>query len=342
MVQDGDKTIKFKSKLNVVKEILKENNISYKKTDIIEPTLDSEVNDLATIKIIRSKNIVFINGGNKSTVSSTAATVAEFLKEQKIELTKDDIINVSLESALSEKTPIKIDYVTYENVVETETIAFKKIEEESDKLAKGETKVDVKGVDGTKEIKRIQKYVNGKLIETYDQSRSIVKKPIDEKVLMGTKEEVADSSSSSEEDEPIEEESTEDSTEASTDGSSDDDTDDSDDETEDNTADNTEDGDDDAEESDDYILMTATAYNIQGTTASGMASGFGKVAVDPNVIPLGTQLRIESTDSWPSYGYAVAADTGGDIQGNRIDLFYDSYDECIQFGRREVKVYIID
>ncbi len=87
--------------------------------------------------------------------------------------------------------------------------------------------------------------------------------------------------------------------------------------------------------------MEATAYNLKGVTASGVMSGFGKVAVDPKVIPLGTKLRIESTDSWPSYGYAVAADTGSAIKGNRIDLFYSSRAKCLEFGRRKVKVYII-
>jgi 3D (Asp-Asp-Asp) domain-containing protein len=60
------------------------------------------------------------------------------------------------------------------------------------------------------------------------------------------------------------------------------------------------------------------------------------VAVDPSVIPLGSRLFIEG------YGYAIAGDTGGAIQGMRIDLCFNSYDEAIRFGRRTVKVYIVD
>ena len=62
----------------------------------------------------------------------------------------------------------------------------------------------------------------------------------------------------------------------------------------------------------------------------------GVVAVDPDVIPLGTRLFI------PGYGEAVAADTGGAIVGNRIDLVMDSYGEAMDFGRRDVTVYVLD
>jgi len=68
----------------------------------------------------------------------------------------------------------------------------------------------------------------------------------------------------------------------------------------------------------------------------------GVVAVDPKVIPLGTKLYIESPDGSYVYGCAVAGDTGGAIKGNRIDLFMDTYSECMQFGRRTMNVYILN
>ena len=94
-----------------------------------------------------------------------------------------------------------------------------------------------------------------------------------------------------------------------------------------------------------YMIFEATAYypgprNFGGgvgpRTAIGMIARRGVVAVDPSVIPLGTHLYIEG------YGYAVAGDTGGNIQGRRIDLCYNTYDEAIQFGRQPVKVFILD
>lgn len=90
--------------------------------------------------------------------------------------------------------------------------------------------------------------------------------------------------------------------------------------------------------------MVATAYYpgpestgtyADGFTATGMRAGHGVVAVDPKVIPLGTKLFI------PGYGTAIAADVGGAIKGNRIDLCFDTYREAIHFGRKQLKVYIL-
>jgi 3D (Asp-Asp-Asp) domain-containing protein len=84
--------------------------------------------------------------------------------------------------------------------------------------------------------------------------------------------------------------------------------------------------------------MLATAYTAGsagggGMTASGRRAGYGIVAVDPRIIPLGTRLYI------PGYGMAIAGDTGGDIVGNRIDLGFDSLRGAMLFGRRDVTVY---
>ena len=89
------------------------------------------------------------------------------------------------------------------------------------------------------------------------------------------------------------------------------------------------------------LSMEASAYlptdgNGAGITATGAIARRGIVAVDPNVIPLGTRVYI------PGYGTAVAADTGGAIRGNKIDLCMESYGEAINFGRRSVDVYILN
>jgi len=89
----------------------------------------------------------------------------------------------------------------------------------------------------------------------------------------------------------------------------------------------------------------ATAYcNSVGTiTSTGARAQVGFVAVDPRVIPYGTLLYITSSCRTFVYGYAVAADTGGDLRRGRIDvdLFFDSRFETIHHGRRTVDIYIL-
>jgi len=92
-------------------------------------------------------------------------------------------------------------------------------------------------------------------------------------------------------------------------------------------------------------VMEATAYYpgpescgkwADGYTYTGKKAGYGVVAVDPKVIRLGTQLYIEG------YGKAEAADIGGAIKGNKIDLCYETYQEALRFGRKKIKVYILE
>ncbi len=99
-----------------------------------------------------------------------------------------------------------------------------------------------------------------------------------------------------------------------------------------------------------YIDCEATAYDMSaeenggyaGQTATGVPLEKGVIAVDPRVIPLGSRVYVEAIDGSWSYGYAVAADTGGAIKGKRVDLCFRTRKECIQFGRKACRVYILN
>jgi peptidoglycan DL-endopeptidase CwlO len=80
------------------------------------------------------------------------------------------------------------------------------------------------------------------------------------------------------------------------------------------------------------LTVVATGYSMQGHTASGIPVGPGVVAVDPGVIPIGTRLTI------PGYGEGIAADTGGAIQGARIDLWFSTQADAVAWGRRSVTI----
>ena len=88
------------------------------------------------------------------------------------------------------------------------------------------------------------------------------------------------------------------------------------------------------------LTMQSTAYTGGTLTATGTKpvynpGGISTIAVDPNVIPLGSKVYVSG------YGTAIAADTGGAINGNIIDLYFNSEADCIAWGRRNVTVEIL-
>ena len=89
------------------------------------------------------------------------------------------------------------------------------------------------------------------------------------------------------------------------------------------------------------MVAHTTAYTIHcgngdGLTSIGLVPRVGIVAVDPNVIPYYTKMYI------PGYGIAVAGDCGGAINGNDVDVFVESYEDAIRWGRRNVEIYILE
>ena len=93
------------------------------------------------------------------------------------------------------------------------------------------------------------------------------------------------------------------------------------------------------------LTMTATAYTAYCEGCSGITKNgtdiranphLKVIAVDPTVIPLGTRVWVEG------YGEAIAADIGGAIKGYIIDVFIPSHEEALEWGRKTVKVHILD
>lgn len=90
-----------------------------------------------------------------------------------------------------------------------------------------------------------------------------------------------------------------------------------------------------------YFTIESTAYSMGGFTSSGSRTirdpnGYSTIAVDPRVIPMGSKVYVEG------YGYAIAADTGSAIKGNIIDVFFNTEAEVLNWGRRNVKIRIIN
>lgn len=93
------------------------------------------------------------------------------------------------------------------------------------------------------------------------------------------------------------------------------------------------------------LTVIATAYDpgpgscgkyADGRTCNGKRAGYGIIAVDPKVIPLGKKLYV------PGYGYGITADVGGAIKGNHIDLGFNSRSGSFKWGKKTVTVNIVD
>lgn len=93
------------------------------------------------------------------------------------------------------------------------------------------------------------------------------------------------------------------------------------------------------------IEGTACAYTAKSgaVTATGTTPKIGTVAVNPKIIPYGSKLFIVSNSGYV-YGYAIAEDTGGDLLNNTIlvDLYMNTREDCLNFGRRNVKIYVLE
>jgi len=93
----------------------------------------------------------------------------------------------------------------------------------------------------------------------------------------------------------------------------------------------------------DWFYFVASGYSANdsiqgtdGTTATGSEVRQGIIAVDPDIIPLGSRIEIKNM------GVFIAEDTGGKIKGNRLDIFFDSKKEAKDFGRKGVWIRILD
>lgn len=251
-----------------------------------------------------SKIVTIRLDGSEMSVSTNAHNLDALLREQNITLGKDDKISHRADTPISSGMYIWIKRVKIQNETRVEAIPFDTAYVASD-LAAGA--VLVPGQNGEKSVTYKVTYVDGKEFRKVRLSSAVTKEAISSKVSCGPKtvRKVAAKPAKS----PNRSVSRQSSRSMSFAGRK-------------------------------TVTMTATAYAAESfrhsKTATGTRAVRGVVAVDPRVIPLGTKLYIEG------YGYAVAADTGGAIKGNRIDLVMNTVRECRNWGRRKVKVHILN
>jgi len=252
----------------------------------------------------KTKKVTIIDNGNSSEIYTSASTVKELLDEDVINFTSEfDFLNVGPDTIITNGLKIEVIHVTSENYTITFEVPYQTIEQEDPTLLKGTSKILTNGKNGMVKNDVEILYHNGVEFKK-NVTQTVLEEKVDMIIAKGTKELPLNDTASNKANLNLGE----------------------------------------------PVKFSATAYcacarccgKATGITASGRKAEYGVVAVDTRVIPLGTKLYIENVDGSFTYGEAIAADTGSAIKGNKVDLFFPTHQEALEFGRKAVNVYIVE
>ena len=304
-VKNGDESVKVVVKDGTVADAVKAAGFTLGETQVTYPPMDTKITKDITVRILDAKTVELTADGETKDVLLPYGTVEEALIMGGVKLGKEDILDVKRDKDISKVDAITIKRVTYKNETETEAVPYDKVKENSDELELGETKIGTEGKDGEKAVVRKVKYIDGERDSSEIIAEKIIRKPVDEVTLVGTKGAGSTGGAGTFTDEN----GVEVSYKYKLTGSG-----------------------------------TAYTAAPGASTSTGAAVYEGGVAVNPNLIPYGSKLYIVSTDGSRTYGYATAVDTGGALMDGSaiVDCFYFSYDACMSWGRRDVNVYVIE
>lgn len=281
-----------------VEEFLKEKDITLNEHDKINPKVSSSIDENMEIVVHTAFPITLVDAGKKKELWSTSTTVADFLTQHDISLETLDRVEPDLKEKVNEEAVVNITRIEKVTDVVEQPIDFAVVTKKDDSLKSGTEKVIKEGKKGIVSKKYEVTLENGKETARKLLSEETVTEKQDKVVAVGTKVEVVQVASRGEA-------STEQGTEM-------------------------------------YVsstAYTASCNGCSGYTATGIdlkSNPNAKViAVDPNVIPLGTKVYVEG------YGYAIAADTGAAVKGNKIDVFFSTKAEAYRWGSKKVNIKII-
>lgn len=288
-----------------IADALKACGVTVDANDKLTAPATKQVSADMVIEVTRQHAVKFTADGETKDLLVEDTTVSALLAEQGIKLGKDDVVTPELTTKITADTDVTVQRVKYEEVTAEEAIPFTETVTNDSSLPRGVTRVDVQGQDGVQEVTRRNKIVDGVVTESTVLSSTVLKEAVNQVSRVGTKDPNGYATIES------------DGTVYDQNG---------------NQVNYTK-----------LLTGKCSAYTGGGITATGAPAAFGRVAVNPNIIPYGTKLFICSPDGKVVYGYAVAADTGGACMRNTIiaDLYYDTLSECYQIGVRNMNVYIL-
>lgn len=307
VITDGEKTVTYTTFETDPAQVLGEAGVPLEEYD----TYTTEaVEGGAAITISRAGKVTVHYHGQTTVVSSQDETTGQLLQRLGLKITGEDVVSHGLEEKTQDGMVLTVDRIVTSREVFSSSVPHETQYREDETLPAGTEMVLVPGQDGELLRTADVTYVNGAETRRSILEETTLRDVVTEVVAVGTgKAEAAP-------DKPV--------------------------------------------IGDGYILLPtgevlsytrsdtveATAYThtdegCDMVTATGTTVHWGTVAVDPSRIPYGTRMFIISNDGSYVYGIATAEDCGGDIKGDRMDLYMPTYEQCREFGRRRCTLYFL-
>ena len=302
-ITDKGVTKEIKTNESDVYEILRAENYTLGTEDRVSYTKDD--NNEGHITIHRAFDIMIKADGELRTVTTLGGKVSDILDKAGVTLSEDDTVSPELDADVSANTEITVTRIRYVNRNKDEALPFETEYQDDPNIALGHEEVLTEGENGVLTLTYKDTYVDGKLTKSEKIGEKVTTKPVNEVIMRGTA--LATPYNT-------------------------------------NTPDTVKLVDGLPENYTRIVSGKATAYSAYpgARTASGRYAVVGTVAVNPNVIPYGSELYIVSHDGLV-YGYAIAADTGlGMMEGTvAVDLFMASYADSCRWGAHYVDIYVL-
>lgn len=307
VITDGERVMTYTTFATDPAEVLGKAGVELSEHD----TYTTEaVEGKSSITVNRANHITVRYHGQTREVTGTEETVGELLDRLSLDVTGEDLVSHGMEEGIYDGMELRIDRTQVLQETYTATVPHEISYCPDSTIPEGAEAVLTEGVDGELLRSAEVTYVNGREVSRKILSETVTAMPVAEVVGVGTGEALQPS------DAPV-----------------------------------IEDG---------YIILPtgevltythkdtvrATAYThtdkgCDMVTSTGSTVRWGTVAVDPRYIPYGTRMFIMASDGSYIYGIATAEDCGGDIKGDRMDLYMPTYAQCMEFGRRRCTLYFL-
>ena len=309
VVQDGETVAYVQCAYNEkVENVAARSGVELGEYDFVGSS-DSLCKDVTEITVSKAYPVTILVDGDTVELMTANQTVEQLLERAGVVLKEDDYVNYDMDQIVTEGMTVEVTRVRYVERQTVELIPYETVIETDNLVAIGYSSVTTEGENGKRVNTSLEKYVNGVKVSETAVSSEITKAPVNEVITKGAALVEPYSKRDSDKVELV----------------------------------------NGLPVSYEYVLTgKSTAYTAKpgSGTYSGRALEIGTVAVDPNIIPFGSELYIVSSDGSYVYGYAVAADTGNLTEhGVLVDLYMgvtsEAYGYSCWYGARQVDVYVL-